>query len=267
MGRIVVRTRVTNLFDEEKSVECGMFVDTGAGALILPRAWKARLGRFKRSEVVELQMADREVVRGEACWPVEVRIEGFRPVSNEVIFVDMKPEENEEYEPLLGVRHPGAGASGGRHARPSSGPGEVHRHEMTSRSGRPIRAAGVAEGRPGAGPPPAARATMLHVFTLRQDRGRRRAPGPGGSGARGVAVGRRAESRGRACRVSSPWWNPRRTAPGGHPPRTEGAQRSVGGDEKIFDGPGAPREQRAPHRLAARARPARRAPREQRALA
>ena len=102
MGRIVVRTKVTNLFDEEKSVECGMFVDTGAGALILPRAWKARLGRFKRSEAVELQMADREVVRGEACWPVEVRIEGFRPVSNEVIFVDMKPEENEEYEPLLG---------------------------------------------------------------------------------------------------------------------------------------------------------------------
>ena len=39
MGRIVVRTRVTNLFDEDKSLECGMFVDTGAGALILPAAW------------------------------------------------------------------------------------------------------------------------------------------------------------------------------------------------------------------------------------
>lgn len=102
MGRIVVRTRVTNLFDEEKFIECGLFVDTGAGALILPRAWKERLGRFPRSEAVELQMANREVVRGEACWPVEVRIEGFRPVSNEVIFVDMKPEEDAECEPLLG---------------------------------------------------------------------------------------------------------------------------------------------------------------------
>ena len=102
MGRIVVQTRVTNLFDEDKSIECGMFADTGAGALILPAAWKERLGRFKRSEAVELQMANREVVRGEACWPVEVKIEGFRPVSNEVIFVDMKPEENAEYEPLLG---------------------------------------------------------------------------------------------------------------------------------------------------------------------
>lgn len=50
-------------------------------------------------------MANREVVRGEACWPVEVRIEGFRPVSNEVIFVDMKPEDDAddaECEPLLG---------------------------------------------------------------------------------------------------------------------------------------------------------------------
>ena len=102
MGRIVVQTRVTNPFDEDKSIECGMFVDTGAGALILPAAWKERLGRFKRSEAVELSMANREVVRGEACSPVEVKIEGLRSVSNEVIFVDMKPEENAEYEPLLG---------------------------------------------------------------------------------------------------------------------------------------------------------------------
>ncbi len=102
MGRIVVRTRVTNVFDEDKSIECGMFVDTGAGALILPAAWKERLGRFKRSEAVELLMDNREVVRGEACSPVEVKMEGFRSVSNEVIFVDMKPEENAEYEPLLG---------------------------------------------------------------------------------------------------------------------------------------------------------------------
>ncbi len=99
MGRIVVPTRVTNLFDEDKSIECGMFVDTGAGALILPAAWKERLGRFKRSEAVELQMANREVVRSEACWPVEVKIEGFRPVSNEVIFVDMKRRRTRNTNP------------------------------------------------------------------------------------------------------------------------------------------------------------------------
>ena len=102
MGRIVVQTKITNLFDEEKFIRCGTLVDTGAGALILPTAWKERLGRFKRSEAVELQLANGEVLRGEACWPVEIGIEGFRPVSNEVIFVDMGSGEDDEYEPLLG---------------------------------------------------------------------------------------------------------------------------------------------------------------------
>ena len=102
MGRIVVQTKVTNLFDEDKFIRCGMLVDTGAGALILPSAWRERLGEFKRSEPVELLLANQEVLRGEACWPVEVRIEGFRPVSNEVVFVDMESGEDDDYEPLLG---------------------------------------------------------------------------------------------------------------------------------------------------------------------
>ena len=102
MGRIIAQTKITNLFDEDKFIRCGMFVDTGTGALILPSAWKERLGEFRRSEPVELLLANRDVVRGEACWPVEIRIEGFRPVSNEVIFVDMEQGEDDEYEPLLG---------------------------------------------------------------------------------------------------------------------------------------------------------------------
>ena len=102
MGRIVVQTTVTNLFDEDKSIRCAMLVDTGAGALILPPAWKEKLGRFKRSEKVELQLANQEVLQGEACWPVEIRIDGFRPVANEVVFVEMGTAEGQEYEPLLG---------------------------------------------------------------------------------------------------------------------------------------------------------------------
>ena len=102
MGRIIVQARITNLFEEDKSIRCGMLVDTGAGALILPTAWKERLGKFKRSEAVELQLANQEVLRGEACWPVEIRIDGFRPVSNEVVFVDMGSEDEGEYKPLLG---------------------------------------------------------------------------------------------------------------------------------------------------------------------
>ena len=111
MGRIVVQTKVTNLFEEDKFIRCGMLVDTGAGALILPMAWKERLGKFKRTEAVEHQLANQEVLRGEACWPVEIReacwpveirIDGFRPVANEVVFVDMGSKDEGEYEPLLG---------------------------------------------------------------------------------------------------------------------------------------------------------------------
>lgn len=101
MGRIVAQTTITNLFDESKSIQCAMLVDTGAGALILPASWKARLGDFRRSEPVELLLANQEVVRGEACWPVEIKIEGFRPIANEVVFLDGLHEE-EDFEPLLG---------------------------------------------------------------------------------------------------------------------------------------------------------------------
>ena len=106
MGRIVAETTVTNRADRDKSIECGMLVDTGAGALILPASWKARLGHFVRSEPVELQLANQEVIRGEACGPVEIRIHGFRPVWNEAIFTAAKggaeSEDGADVEPLLG---------------------------------------------------------------------------------------------------------------------------------------------------------------------
>jgi len=102
MGRIVVPVKITNLFDEDKFIQCEMFVDTEAGALILPKARKEKLGDFKRSEPVELQLANQEVVCGEACWPVEIKIDSFRPAANEVISVDMGLNEDNGYEPLLG---------------------------------------------------------------------------------------------------------------------------------------------------------------------
>ena len=130
VGRIVVDTRITNLFDEEKSIRCGMLVDTGAGALILPTAWKERLGAFKRSETVSLQLANQHVLEGEACWPVEIEIEGFRPVSNEVIFVDMEGEDENGYEPLLGyVILEQAQAAVDLGGAPSRA-GPIHRHEV-----------------------------------------------------------------------------------------------------------------------------------------
>ena len=107
MGRIVVNVQVTNHFDGGKSLCTPMLVDTGAGALNLPASWKARLGTFQHSEAVELLLANGEAIRGEACAPVEIKIDGFRPVFNEVVFVDSpqtqdgQPSQKDE-EPLLG---------------------------------------------------------------------------------------------------------------------------------------------------------------------
>lgn len=101
MGRIIAQTKITNLADESKSFDCRAIVDTGVGPLILPAAWKERLGDLLHSESVEVQRANGDVVRGETCWPVEIKIRGFRAVANEVIFTGAA-EEDALQEPLLG---------------------------------------------------------------------------------------------------------------------------------------------------------------------
>ena len=40
-------------------------------------------------------------MEGTICGPVRIQIEGFRPIYNEVLFVDMEPA-NGQYEPLIG---------------------------------------------------------------------------------------------------------------------------------------------------------------------
>ncbi len=46
---------------------------------------------------MELVLANGETVRGEACAPAQIEIDGFRTVFNEVLFVD-----GEDTEPLIG---------------------------------------------------------------------------------------------------------------------------------------------------------------------
>ena len=76
MGRIIVRIEVANPFDGDESIRCRRLVDTGAGALTLPTAWKERFGNFRHSEPIELQLANQEVVRGEACGPARAGAAG-----------------------------------------------------------------------------------------------------------------------------------------------------------------------------------------------
>ena len=50
---------------------------------------------------IQMETATQEILTGEVCGPVRIQMEGFRPIYNEVAFVEMKPA-NGEFEPLIG---------------------------------------------------------------------------------------------------------------------------------------------------------------------
>lgn len=101
MGRIAASVRIENVADSSKSIRCDALVDTGASHLVLPAAWKDRLGDLELIETIQLQTATQETVSGEIRGPVRIQVEGFRHIYNEVLFVDMHSEDG-IYEPLIG---------------------------------------------------------------------------------------------------------------------------------------------------------------------
>lgn len=101
MGRIIASVRIDNASDVTKGLSCNALVDTGASLMVLPKAWKDRLGMRGSSSEIEVETATQEIVRAEVCGPVRIQIEGFRPIFNEVAFVDMTPADG-DYEPLIG---------------------------------------------------------------------------------------------------------------------------------------------------------------------
>ena len=101
MGRIVASVKIENPSDPNAKIRCDALVDTGASFMVLPSAWRDRLGALDEVGRVQLETATQETVEGEVLRAVKIQIEGFRHIYNEVLFVDMKPE-NGEYEPLIG---------------------------------------------------------------------------------------------------------------------------------------------------------------------
>lgn len=101
MSRIITSVTISNVNDSSKSIRCDALVDTGASYLVLPKVWKERLGALNSLEEVEFETANQSTIRGEMCVPVQIQLEGFRPIYNEVAFVDMEPEDG-VYEPLVG---------------------------------------------------------------------------------------------------------------------------------------------------------------------
>lgn len=101
VGRIVTSVTIENALDLTKSLTCDALVDTGASLMVLPNAWKGRLGNLEFSTEIEVETATQETINAEVRGPVRIQIEGFRPISSEVAFVEMNPVDG-EYEPLIG---------------------------------------------------------------------------------------------------------------------------------------------------------------------
>jgi predicted aspartyl protease len=89
------------VLEPEKRIRCDTLVDTGASLLVLPSAWRDRLGDLPVIRELDLETATQDTVKASICAPVRLQIEQFPPIVTEVAFVEMTPQ-NGQYEPLLG---------------------------------------------------------------------------------------------------------------------------------------------------------------------
>ena len=102
MGRIVTQVRLTSFTDPGRSLAASAFVDTGSAYITLPNACRESLGEIEELREVEVEMADESVKKARVCGPLRVRIGEFQPIMAEVLFLDMEPDDDGEYEPLVG---------------------------------------------------------------------------------------------------------------------------------------------------------------------
>jgi hypothetical protein len=101
MGRIVTSVTIENLAEPATSIRVDALVDTRSSFMVLPTAWRDRLGKLETVQTIPLETATQSVVEGEVRGPVRIQLEGFRPIFNEVLFVEMNPTDG-IYEPLVG---------------------------------------------------------------------------------------------------------------------------------------------------------------------
>ena len=102
MGRIVTQVKLANFSDPGKTLSISALVDTGAAYITLPNVWREILGEVEQLAEIDVEMADQSIKKGYVCGPLRARIGEFRPIMAEVLFLDMQPDEDGEYEPLVG---------------------------------------------------------------------------------------------------------------------------------------------------------------------
>jgi predicted aspartyl protease len=102
MGKIIEDVTVSNVSDKDSKITFDALVDTGATFLTLPKAWRAKLGELETLEEVELEMASGQLIEGEICGPVRIKIGEFRQIIGEVLFMEMESDADGNFEPLIG---------------------------------------------------------------------------------------------------------------------------------------------------------------------
>jgi predicted aspartyl protease len=102
MGKIIEDVTVSNVSDKDSKITFDALVDTGATFLTLPNAWRAKLGELETLEEVELEMASGQLIEGEICGPVRIKIGEFRQIIGEVLFMEMESDADGNFEPLIG---------------------------------------------------------------------------------------------------------------------------------------------------------------------
>ncbi|MBC8183983.1 hypothetical protein H8E88_23050 [candidate division KSB1 bacterium] len=77
-------------------------VDTGAAYITLPNVWRDDLGEIEQLAEIDVELADQSTKKDYVCEPVRARIGEFRQIMAEILFLDMEPDDDSEYEPLVG---------------------------------------------------------------------------------------------------------------------------------------------------------------------
>jgi hypothetical protein len=72
MGRIVASVTIANPTSADKKILCDALVDTGASHVVLPLAWKGRLGDLEEVRRVHFEAATQELVEGAVYGPVRI---------------------------------------------------------------------------------------------------------------------------------------------------------------------------------------------------
>lgn len=75
MGRIITSVSLENLSNPGRRIRCDALVDIGASHVVLPSAWRDRLGELEELETVELELANQQAIEGVICGPVRIQIE------------------------------------------------------------------------------------------------------------------------------------------------------------------------------------------------